>query len=63
MQRSNAYKTKKITSHPIKECSPQTPLPNETGMISRKKALPLVAAILSVRMELESGAALQVSPS
>lgn len=63
MQRSNAYKTKKITSRPIKECSPQTPLPNETGMISRKKALPLVAAILSVRMELESGAALQVSPS
>lgn len=63
MQRSNAYKTKRSISHPIRECSPQTPLPNETGMISRKKALPLVAAILSVRIDLKSGAAPQVSPS
>lgn len=67
MQRSNAYKNKRSTSHPMKECRPQTPLPSETGLISRKKALalksPIVSAILSVTMDLKSGAALEVSPS
>lgn len=66
MQRTDAYKNNRSRSHPMKKCSPLTPLPSETGLISRKKTLPMksliVAAILLVRMDLNSGAALEVFP-